>query len=585
MSRNIVVVALASLALGLWACDDGESTVQGGVDAADSQDSGVTPDAAADTGLPDAGQPDVGLPDAQADIAPDTADDAGPEDAPSPDVAIDAAPDTGPDPESCVILGCDTTQDTTCRTAKCVAETGKCIQTYEPHGKPCNDGDADTENDACKDGVCKGNVATCVCNVNADCKSYDDGNLCNGVYVCVACKCTVDPASIVFCDTSGDDQCNNTVCKPATGTCDMTPVLNGTACDDGDVCSKGDKCTGGACAGTVPTDTCASDEVCVEYDDGDVCNGVWTCQTDGLGCGHCLYAPDTLVVCDTTGLAECQKMECLPESGVCEQQQVFNGAFCKLGNGSTGNCANGTCLAKAPACICDFGADVCDDGDPCTTDTCDGCACTHLIEPTCCTTDQSCSDLDPCTVNRCTPTGCTTEPVVCFETNSSCPSATDVDPLCCDDEQKCDDNLPTTSNACTDHRCTTDPIDCTCSEDAGCDDGDLCTADTCDGCVCAATPIAGCCAADADCDDGDPCTVDACQADSTCAHAPSEDPLCCASSADCEGTLVCWAGTCALKPSCAAGCASAGDCDDGDIWSLDSCTTGPQGCGVCHHIK
>ncbi|GMV40237.1 MAG: hypothetical protein AMXMBFR64_19530 [Myxococcales bacterium] len=580
MRRYRMVVALTWL--GLAACNDGGSSDQGNggiVDSGAAQDAATdlaadVPTGGEDTSGPDASDEDAGeLPDAAPDAAPDTAD-----------AAPDVAADTGPDPTSCVVLGCDTSQDTACRTAKCVPETGKCIQAFEPSGKPCNDGDPGTENDACYDGVCKGQVATCVCNVDADCKSYDDGNLCNGIFVCSACKCVVDPGSIVACDTSSDDQCNATVCKPATGKCEKAPALNGTSCDDGDVCSKGDKCTGGVCGGSLPADHCASDAECAAFDDGDVCNGVWTCQTDGLGCGHCLYAPETLVTCDTAGLPPCVKAECIPATGECEQQPVFNGAFCKLGDGSTGNCLNGTCLSKAPPCVCEYPG-ACDDGDPCTADTCTGCACTHTAIAGCCTSDASCDDLDPCTTDHCTPSGCASTPVACYMTDPSCPSATDIDPLCCDAVAQCEDGLPSTAHTCVDHRCDDSLVECTCTTDLDCDDGNLCTTETCNGCVCEVAPIAGCCAGDGDCDDGDPCTVDACEADSTCSHTPSGVPLCCATSSDCGGTLVCWAGTCALKPSCADGCKTPADCNDGDPWTLDTCATGPQGCGVCHHTK
>jgi hypothetical protein len=55
-----------------------------------------------------------------------------------------------------------------------------------------------------------------------------------------------------------------------------------------------------------------------------------------------------------------------------------------------------------PVANCRADAD-CDDGDPCTADTCEGCACVH---------GKACDDGDPCTVDTCDPTNaCSVSPI------------------------------------------------------------------------------------------------------------------------------------------------------------------------------
>ena len=120
----------------------------------------------------------------------------------------------------------------------------------------------------------------------------------------------------------------------------------------------------------------------------------------------------------------------------------------------------------------------CDDGDPCTVDTCDPASgCVH--------TPVDCDDGDPCTVDTCDPiSGCVHTPI------------------------DCDDGDPCTVDTCdpVTGGCVHTPVDC--------DDGDSCTVDTCDpatgGCV--HTPV--------DCDDGDPNTVDTCDPNQGCIHTP-----------------------------------------------------------------
>ena len=148
---------------------------------------------------------------------------------------------------------------------------------------------------------------------------------------------------------------------------------------------------------------------------------------------------------------------------------------------------------------------VCDDGDVCTSDSCDPVTgqCSFTPIAGCCNVDAGCDDNDLCTTDA-----CDTVQHVCDHT----PAVT------CDDGQFC--NGLETCN----------PQDGTCVHPSAptCDDGIVCTADSCDltannntgGCVNA--PIANCCTTDADCDDNSLCTTDTCDTQQhVCNHTPT----------------------------------------------------------------
>ncbi len=138
-------------------------------------------------------------------------------------------------------------------------------------------------------------------------------------------------------------------------------------------------------------------------DDGLACNGTETCTGDG---GQAVCADGTPVVCDA-GTA------CTEPDGAC-----------------------------VDPCI---DAD-CDDGDPCTTDTCapseDGTA-------ACMNEDEGCDDGDVCTEND----ACDSLDGICSGTPIECPEG-----------EVCDGGVCVPS----------------CTSDAECDDDDLCTDDMCD---------------------------------------------------------------------------------------------------------
>ncbi len=139
---------------------------------------------------------------------------------------------------------------------------------------------------------------------------------------------------------------------------------------------------------------------------------------------------------------------------------------------------------------------VCDDGNVCTTDSCDPdyLHCNHVAN------DSACDDGDPCTVaDHCA--------------SSSCQS------LFCPDDDVC------TTDTCAAGKCQHQIVVC--------DDGDPCTVDDC-------KLTAPFCTHVANCDDGIACTTDACDLAAGCTHTDA-----------CDGGKVCDKASGLCKAPCA----------------------------------
>lgn len=164
------------------------------------------------------------------------------------------------------------------------------------------------------------------------------------------------------------------------------------------------------------------------------------------------------------------------------------------------------CLAFAgPAYAQDCLSDAdCDDGNPCTIDTCDPITrtCVHVLIPDCvpCQTASECDDGDPCTIDECIGGLCVNTPIP--------------DCIPCQSPSDCDDGDPCTIDECINGQCVFTPIaGCEpCLTAADCDDGNACTIDECINGQCVHTPVV--------CDDGDPCTTDLCDPASGCIFVP-----------------------------------------------------------------
>jgi len=566
------------------------------------------------------------------------------------------------------VVVCDKSQDGPCQTNTCATSTGQCALVQQPAGTACSDGDACTQseacakgacgggtkvncddsnpctadgcspvggcthtnttlacddgnpcttNDACAGGACKGS-GTCECKVDADCKN--DGDLCNGVVKCTAGSCQTDPKTVVTCDPSLATPCTVNACKATSGQCALTPVPDGTQCNDANVCTGKDQCVAGACKGTVascddgnvcttdacsPTagctnsantgpcddgNPCSSPDACFNggcapgpnvcgvcktdsdcKDDGDLCNGTLVCSA-----GQCQQKPGSIVVCADGGA--CATNACDAKTGLCVKTSKPNGTACDDGTVCTASsaCAGGACVGANPLS--------CDDNNQCTLDSCDakvGCTKTPVA--------GACDDLNPCTTGDvCSPSG------QCVPGVNTCQCLQNADCAKFEDGDLCNGTLICSANqctikpgsvvtcpsggACTVSQCepksgacvaTTKPNGTPCDDKSVCTTGDACQAGACVG-------------GKLVCDDSNPCTTDGCDAALGCRFTPANGAPCDDGNA-CTKPDVCQAGKCQGGANTCQ-CAVQADCakfEDGDlcngtlVCSAGQCAVGP----------
>lgn len=205
----------------------------------------------------------------------------------------------------------------------------------------------------------------------------------------------------------------------------------------------------------------------------------------------------------------------------------------------------------------------CDDGDPCTIDTCAAGSCVN--------TPIDCSGLnDQCNVGICIGGACEAQPAseggACDDGNACTEGETCSGGVCGGGSAvNCDDG-----NACTTDSC--DPATGCVHTAVNCDDGDACTNDSCD-------PASGCVHTPINCDDGELCTADSC-VNGACVNEPI--PGCCHVDDDCPRGQVCIDNVCTDNPNpeCAGqSCTTFTPCSptNGDC----VCTTVTEGGGLC----
>jgi probable HAF family extracellular repeat protein len=280
----------------------------------------------------------------------------------------------------------------------------------------------------------------------------------------------------------------------------------------------------------------------------------------------------------TCAATECRNAgTCAPATGECGGSPKANGATCSDNNlcTTTDTCQSGECVGT--------GALACDDGDPCTIDSCNArTGCAHEPAPagtTCddgdaCTTASQCqaglcvataaldcSDDDPCTSERCDAT------VGCVRGDEPNGTACDDGSLCTQVDWcqggACVGAMPVVCRALD--QChvagTCDPDSGACSNpiapaNTACSDGSVCTTD--DRCVAGA-----CVGAALGCDDGDPCTLDGCDAKVGCVNSVAPDNTPCGDNDPCTTTTACIDGGCVATAYLV--------CDDGNPCTTDAC--------------
>ena len=572
-------------------------------------------------------------------------------------------------PDSVVECGADPGEASICLQFTCDPETGECASLAANDGFACDDGNMCTIGDKCVGGACTPGVPPlcadnnpCTddscdpgsgCVFQANTAACDDGLICTTADTCFEGECVGGPP--LDCDDA--NPCTDDACSPAMG---CTHAANQAACDDDDPCTVGDHCAGGAClpAGKVDCDdanpctadscmfdgSCDHDIIPGDCDDGDPCtvndsciNGIcspgpsFNCS-DGNPCtddscndqGICVHVANNLDCDDGNACTlgdHCQGETCVfEEAAVCDDNNVCtsdacdpsigcvfntNTHPCNDGNACTVNeeCANGECTGGAPL--------NCDDGNPCTDDSCDqDSGCIHEFNSAPCTDwnvctvgdtcdngqcegggGLDCDDSNPCTEDGCNPqTGCFHQPGDgdCDDNNL----CTDGDycsggwcipgqPIVCTDFDVCTDDtcdpaagcvFNTNTNPCNDgNACTTGETcadgECSGGEPLNCDDGNVCSDDSCD-------PDAGCQYTNnnSQCSDNNVCTVGDLCADGLCA--PGEI-------LDCDDENACTDNTC--DP--ALGCTAVNNddlCDDGVGCTIDDqCADGSCGGTPC----
>ena len=467
-----------------------------------------------------------------------------------------------------------------CTTDGCDAKTG-C--THSQNSAACDDGSPCTVGDSCEAGKCVGGTNTCDCTTNDACTKNNPANACLGTLYCdkskAPFKCTINPATVVKCDSSLDNFCAASSCDPKTGTCAMESKQQGNPCDaDGSLCTSGDKCDQGKClAGAVlkcddanpcTTDSCDPAKGCQFIANGDGCNADDNACTVGDACKDKVCIAGGKKACDDDN--PCTADSCDAATGKCAFAGAANdgdlcdadGSVCTIGDA----CKDGACVKGK--------AQQCDDGNPCTDDACDkvkGCdnaansapcdadgdacsendACKDKVclagKPKACDDNESCTkDACDAKTGNCTHDGSGSEGLACNADDSACTVSDSCKGGVCTSGNKldCDDNIACTADVCdAKSGCMHNSIGGLCDDGDPCTGGDACAAGKCVGTL-------------KDCDDNNSCTKDSCDGAKGCVNVATADK--------CDDGVECTVGDACAAGKCVAGtniCACAQDVD------------------------
>ena len=494
-------------------------------------------------------------------------------------------------------VDCDDTNP--CTKDTCDAATGCANTTDDSAG--CDDEDPCTGGDACKAGKCGGkpivdcednnpctddgcDPATKACKNTANTIACDDNSLCTAGDACKATKCQGGIA--ISCDDK--NPCTTDSCDAKTGSC--TNAANTEACDDGNACTQKDLCADSKCKGNlldcndnnpctddscdIKTGTCGKVNVPDDQicEDGSLCTAKDACKA-GV-CKGVVLGTDGIPGCDDGN--PCTDDSCDPAKGCVA---VANKASCEDGDACTVGdvCADSKCVAGG-------GKKDCDDGNACSDDTCDKIkGCVSVNVPKACDDGNKCTKDDVCTDGKCIGGGS----VSCADSNVCTTDKCDAKAGCTNTPNtlKCtDSSVCTNDDTCKDSKCVPGVA-------VKCDDGNPCTADSCDpktGCKVVNSPVKQAC------DDGNSCTsADACDGKGKCVGVGkdcNDDNACtvdscannvCASKPAASGAPCGDGNTCTQKDSCdgAGKCVGSNPtkCDDGNPCTDDACVNG-EGC-------
>ncbi len=483
------------------------------------------------------------------------------------------------------------------------------------HIGTCDDGDPCTTGESCSGGQCLGGTAT-ICDDGNSCTidpcnpakgcvavALPEGTACKPSDGCQQAGTCIEGAckghSAVVCDDG--NPCTDDSCDAGVGDC--AHVANTAQCNDGNPCTKDDSCLGKLCVG-VPLPSCCTDDT--DCSDGNACTddscGGGACTNSTLGpkgepcednnpctgpgaCDQGVCAGGPFSTCDDDDGCTLDVCKVSGGKAICSHVSLPNGANCDDGDvcNGFGACLKGVCVVS--------GALVCDDGNPCTNDSCNSqLGCTHVPHLGACNDGNACTlgdgcasgaclgkalecdDLNVCTTDVCkVDTGCGYLPVPgpCDDGDACTSGDTCTEGTCTGGAADCDDKQPCTVDTCT--SLGTCAHDATTTESTGCDDGDACTlGDTCKSGVCTA-------GVKIDCDDGNTCTDNACDPTSgLCKSALKKGS--CVTATGCASDAVCTKGLCVGK-AIAGCCAFNGDCNDFNPCTIDTCDKASGKCG------
>ncbi len=339
----------------------------------------------------------------------------------------------------------------TCKAGKCVAAGGGVCGTCkscasgacmaEPVGTGCANGRCSADAVCCSS--CLDTTGQCLANTDQHCGSA--GSQCQACGQCGTCM--------------------GGACQPKSG-----------GCDDGDPCTENDKCNNGACAGTpVPVDdgNPCTDDACtsstgvthVSKPEGTMCDDGSACTT-GERCTDHDGMPATARRCVPTGGVDCTDSNpCtsdVPDTScmTCPHTPLMNGTPCVDETSRcvvNESCQDGACTGEPRDC---------DDGNPCTQDTCEDADGTGVDPITGCkhepeATSTTCDDSNDCTEDdHCADTG------ECTGTAKTCTAFDD-----CHDVGSCDPG----TGECTDPRL---PEGSACESTGTCDANGRCQGGT-----------------------------------------------------------------------------------------------------------
>jgi len=447
--------------------------------------------------------------------------------------------------DSCQAGACKhVSQDTICDDMKqCTSDTcdpvAGCVNEVS-EGAACEDWEQCTVGDTCDAaGTCQPGAWSTDPECGDECSDTEcgpDTNLCDGTvaYNPESCKCEPVPGTQVECP-AGTNPCAVQQCIPETGACEEKPLPKGASCDDGLSCTINDACDGGGKCG-------GAEVVC---SDGDACNGMETCDptTGACGAGIPLVCDDGNV-CTSDSCDPVEDCVYTPADVPCADADPCNGTeMCVAGVCTPGvplsaddgiSCTEDYCGPDGPYHIKKDGH--CDDKNPCTADFCDLLLdCVHNVVPgLSCSDDNLCNGLETCQADQCVAGS----------------------PLVCDDGSPCTDDTCDPLSGCK-----SVPNDFnSCSDGDACNGVEICSAGTCKA---QPAPV---------CDDGNPCTDDGCDKALGCTKT-NDDTNSCADATVCNGKEVCVAGACV--PGAPLKCVDANECTEDKCDPIAGCSNPP----------